>query len=130
MCSTSFISTVLTFVTYLQQRMRPPTSKFMYNGRGRDLPVNNNSLSVSSGITSPPPSVASVQPSNPAELSSMLANASPQQQKQMLGERLFPLVQQLQVPFMFYLDSIYTTGHVSVMVLNIETSFSFSYSPK
>jgi hypothetical protein len=30
-------------------------------------------------------------------LSSLLANASPQQQKQMLGERLFPLVQQFQV---------------------------------
>lgn len=32
-------------------------------------------------------------------LSSMLAAATPQQQKQILGERLFPLVEKLKVTF-------------------------------
>lgn len=35
-------------------------------------------------------------------LSSRLAAASPDQQKQMLGDRLFPLINQLKVPLLYY----------------------------
>lgn len=80
-----------------QQRPRQP-AKFVMNGRGREFAVNNSLQQAVLGGLSSPPAVggASGQSTNPAELSSLLANASPQQQKQMLGERLFPLVRHIQ----------------------------------
>ena len=87
----------------MQNRPRQQPPKYVYNGRGREVAVNGVQTVSSSGLASPPPAVVAVPPTNPTELSSLLANASPQQQKQMLGERLFPLVQQFQVSYILFI---------------------------
>jgi polyadenylate-binding protein len=82
-----------------QQRMRQQAGKFVPNSRAREpngqqghlFPGNNIPRpSANGGGSNAPPTPSS---ESPAEWSSLLANASPQQQKQMIGERLFPLVQ-------------------------------------
>lgn len=96
-----------------QQRPQRP-GKYVMNGRGRELAVNSaQQPAVLGGLSSPPAVGASGQATNPAELSSLLANASPQQQKQMLGERLFPLVQQLQFNL---------AGKITGMLLEMDNS--------
>lgn len=60
--------------------------RYIPNGRGRE--VNRGSTGLSSAAAA----VAIPGPPSPGMLSSMLAAASPEQQKQILGERLYPLV--------------------------------------
>ncbi|KAF5185261.1 Polyadenylate-binding protein [Thalictrum thalictroides] len=62
--------------------------KYMPNGRSREL---NNGSAVSSAASNS----AGSGSKGLEMLSSMLAAASPQQQKQILGERLYPLVEKL-----------------------------------
>lgn len=65
---------------------RSGQAKYVPNGHQHE--INNASL-TSSGSNS----------QGTEMLSSMLAAATPQQQKQILGERLFPLVEKLKVTF-------------------------------
>eukprot|EP00250_Pteridium_aquilinum_P008845 c18253_g1_i1 orf=370-2313(+) len=96
-----------------QQRPRQP-AKYVMNGRDENWQsATVNSRQAWVGLASPPAVGASGQPTNPAELSSLLANASPGQQKQMLGERLFPLVQQLQFNL---------AGKITGMLLEMDNS--------
>ncbi|KAH7291430.1 hypothetical protein KP509_29G016700 [Ceratopteris richardii] len=95
-----------------QQRPQRP-AKYVMNGRGREMTVSNSQPAGLGALSSPSASGASGQSTNPAELSSLLANALPQQQKQMLGERLFPLVQQLQFNL---------AGKITGMLLEMDNS--------
>jgi len=64
----------------------------------------------------PPAPAAPVPPGEPAaplSLTAMLANADPEQQKQILGERLFPLVQSLQPEL---------AGKITGMLLEMDNS--------
>eukprot|EP01018_Ginkgo_biloba_P021628 Gb_11804 [translate_table: standard] len=105
-----------------QQRPWQPV-KYMPNGRPREM---NNSLQSSVPITSFTPQTALNAPgaavgansvpvlNQGAEmLSSTLAAASPQEQKQILGERLFPLVQQHQFEL---------AGKITGMLLEMDNS--------
>lgn len=76
-------------VFFVYQRPRQP-SKLPNSGWGREQETSMTQQQATSGSTSSGQSDLN-------EWSSVLANASPQQQKQMLGERLFPLVQKRQV---------------------------------
>eukprot|EP00249_Psilotum_nudum_P024059 c29075_g1_i3 orf=339-2252(+) len=100
-----------------QQRQRQPT-KYAPNGRTHELPMNSSQPQVLAGQM--PVSLAAgsagpkaVQSNNLADWSSMLANSSPQQQKQMIGERLFPLVQQVQFDL---------AGKITGMLLEMDNS--------
>jgi len=59
--------------------------------------VPNGRQDISNGSAVMGPAAASNSQGGTEMLSSMLAAAAPPQQKQMLGERLFPLVQSLKV---------------------------------
>eukprot|EP00250_Pteridium_aquilinum_P000983 c11160_g1_i1 orf=222-2270(+) len=74
-----------------QHRQRQPS-----NGRPRESPMNGTRAPAVLGTLASPPAATRAQPTSPADWSSLLANAPAQQQKQMLGERLFPLVQRVQ----------------------------------
>lgn len=96
-----------------QHRPRQPP-RYVSNGRGREPPMNTSQPQTVPGNYVPPlAGPATGQSNNLAEWSSMLANASPQQQKQMLGERLFPLVQQLQFDL---------AGKITGMLLEMDNS--------
>ena len=70
---------VVIYASHVLQRSGQP--KYVPNGRQRDMNKGSGiSNSVGGGSQ------------GPEMLSSMLAAATPEQQKQILGERLFPLV--------------------------------------
>ncbi|KAG9456829.1 hypothetical protein H6P81_001337 [Aristolochia fimbriata] len=74
------------------QQLRGGQTKYVANGRSRDL---NNASGVT---TAAPNSLGSAGSQGGSEiLSSMLAASSPGHQKQILGERLFPLVKKLKL---------------------------------
>jgi len=81
--------------------MQPQTAA--YTRAARNLPQNNQG-GYSSSIVVP-----GQEPLTPAAL----ANATPQEQKQMLGERLFPLIQQMQPEL---------AGKITGMLLEIDNT--------
>jgi len=74
-----------------------------YTRTARNLP-SNNAAGLGNSIV-----VAGQEPLTPAAL----ANATPQEQKQMLGERLFPLIQQMQPEL---------AGKITGMLLEIDNT--------
>lgn len=75
------------------QRGRQPP-RYASHGWGREPAMNMiQQQTAAGGLVGP---VSTSGQSDLTEWSSILANASPQQQKQMLGERLYPLVQKRQ----------------------------------
>lgn len=78
-----------------------PTTAFTRNAR--NMPSNNPGPFASSIV------VPGQEPLTPAGL----ANATPQEQKQMLGERLFPLIQQMQPDL---------AGKITGMLLEIDNT--------
>ncbi|KAJ7540572.1 hypothetical protein O6H91_10G022100 [Diphasiastrum complanatum] len=110
-------------VHYNQQRGPRQAVKHLANGKPRELisaPIASSQPQLiqtplalvpapaTSGMATPPP----VVPSG-VDMLSMLAAASPQQQKQMLGERLFPLVQSHQYEL---------AGKITGMLLEMDNS--------
>lgn len=69
---------------------RGRNARYVPNGHSRE--TNNGA-----GVTSSVPDSAGSGQQGTEMLSSMLAAASPEQQKQILGERLYPLVQKHKV---------------------------------
>lgn len=86
----------VSYVPTLQQSAQPAHAskelgnqqlvRYIPNGRGREVNIG------SAGVSSAAAAIATPGPASPGMLSSMLAAASPEQQKQILGERLYPLV--------------------------------------
>jgi len=88
--------------------VRPPTGgqqqpATAYTRTARNMPTNNQGGFPNSIV------VAGQEPLTPAAL----ANATPQEQKQMLGERLFPLIQQMQPEL---------AGKITGMLLEIDNT--------
>lgn len=73
-------------------------------GHARYVP-NGRSREVNKGTTTSSVPTNSDGTEGLEMLSSRLAAASPAQQKQMLGDRLFPLVNQLKVLLLYYIHS-------------------------
>lgn len=71
--------------------------KYVPNGRQRDM-------NKGSGVSSTASNSVGGGSQGPEMLSSMLAAASPEQQKQILGERLFPLVHKHKVMLLLTLS--------------------------
>lgn len=69
---------------------RTGQAKYVPNGRQREL-------SKASGVSSTASNSVGTGPQRSEMLSSLLAAASPEQQKQILGERLYPLVHKQKV---------------------------------
>merc|ERR1712142_246805 len=76
----------------------------------RNIPQMEN---MQGGMVQAPPAPPMGDGQEPLT-SSMLAAANPQEQKQMLGERLFPLIQQMATPDL--------AGKITGMLLEIDNS--------
>ncbi|CAN1353588.1 Polyadenylate-binding protein 7 [Linum perenne] len=83
--------------SYMQPAPQPlPSPKDQNNQLGSQAkyaPNGRSSLTKSPGVSSPAPSSTGPAPLGADMLSTMLAAASPDLQKQILGERLYPLVE-------------------------------------
>jgi len=105
-----------------QPTSRPPTGtapggqQFKYQNNTRNLPLQQGATAFpgGAGVAGLPPPQQGIQIQGQEPLtSSMLAEANPQEQKQMLGERLFPLIQTMH-PDM--------AGKITGMLLEIDNS--------
>jgi polyadenylate-binding protein len=86
-----------------QPGVQPPPPATVFTRAARNMPPNNQGGFQNSIV------VAGQEPLTPAAL----ANATPQEQKQMLGERLFPLIQQMQPDL---------AGKITGMLLEIDNT--------
>ncbi|CAN1196868.1 Polyadenylate-binding protein 7 [Linum perenne] len=79
--------------SYMQPAPQPLPSPKDQNNQAKYAPNGRSSLTKSPGVSSPAPSSTGPAPLGADMLSTMLAAASPDLQKQILGERLYPLVE-------------------------------------
>jgi len=89
-----------------------PGQTFKYTPTARNPPAPVVGQMMPSGVAPPPQQAVMIQGQEPLT-ASMLAAAPPQEQKQMLGERLFPLIQRM------YPD---LAGKITGMLLEIDNS--------
>lgn len=85
---------MLPFLIHLHILQRAGQGKYVASGSLYDM---NNASTVSTAV----PFAIRSGAEGPEMLSSLLAAASPEQQKQILGERLYPLVNEHKVRFIF-----------------------------
>lgn len=107
-------------MTNIRPRMamgQPPQvrgqQQFKLTNTVRNVPSIDNGMVGMVQQTPQQPSIPAVDGQEPLT-SSMLAAANPQEQKQMLGERLFPLIQQMATPDL--------AGKITGMLLEIDNS--------
>ncbi|GLT25780.1 hypothetical protein SLA2020_008890 [Shorea laevis] len=98
----------------LSNQQRAVQVKYISNGRAREINKSSGVLPAASN------SVGSV-PQGSDMLSSMLAAASPEQQKQILGERLYPLVEKHQPDLVAKITGMLLEMDNSELLLLIES---------